>query len=190
MNKIPKAPALKDPVMLDKILLSIQEELINKIGWLDHAFGRAQKLVTERDKKNHFYPAVYIGKMEYLNVLPGEHLGNRTFFYVNDPQVVEFNARHYNRIESPVSLICWYDLSSIYPRGKESNREDVKRQILRVLTNVTIPGNGKLTINKIYEEAENIFSEFSIKEIETQFLMFPFAGVRFEGSLTFTEDCK
>ena len=190
MNNLPKAPKPTNPVMIDRAISYIQDALISEIGWLDHAFGRAQTLVTKQDKKTYYYPAVYIGSNEYLNVLPGQEIGNRIFFVIDDPQTVDFNPRRYNVINSPISIVCWYDLSRIYAESSERNTEEIKRQILRVLTNLTMPDATRLTIDKIYEKADNIFRGYSIREIDTQYLMQPFAGIRIDGTLTYREDCK
>lgn len=188
-RKLPKSPKPKNPVMIDRALAYIQDELIKNIGWLNYAFGRAQRLATQREHKTYYYPGVYIGENEYLNVLPGQEIGNRTFFVVDDPQTIEFNPRRYNFIKSPISLICWYDLSDIYPDSKERNTEDVKRQIIRVLTDLTMPNATRLELTKIYEQAENIFKGYSLREIDTQFLMQPYAGLRIDGYLTYREEC-
>ena len=187
--KIDKAPKLTNPVMIDRVLACIQDALIDRIGWLDYAFGRAQRLVTRREQRDHYYPGVYIEKNEYLNVLPGQGLGNRTFFMVDDPHTVEFNPRRYNTIRSPFSLILWYDLRTIFKGTTERNTEEIKRQILRVLTNSVLPNGSRIEITRIYEQAENIFKGYSLKEIDTQFLMQPFAGIRIEGTLIYREEC-
>lgn len=189
MNNLPKAPKPTNPVMIDRALSYMQDEFISKIGWLDHAFGRAQTLVTKQEQKIYYYPAVYIGNNEYLNVLPGQEVGNRIFFVIDDPQTVNFNPRLYNVIKSPISLICWYDLSRIYADSSERNTEEIKRQILRVLTEMTMPNATRITVEEIYEKAENIFRGYSIREIDTQYLMQPFAGIRIDGTLTYREEC-
>lgn len=189
MLNIPISPKPENPVMLDRALAHIQDALIDNIGWLNHAFGRAQRLVTNREHKPYYYPGVYIGRNEYLNVLPGQDIGNRTFFVVGDPHTIAFNPRQYNSIKSPFSLICWYDLASIYNDSKERNTEDVKRQILRVLSNLTMPSGTRIELAKIYEQAENIYREYSLKEIDTQYLMQPYAGVRFDGYIIYKEEC-
>lgn len=186
---IDKAQKPSNPVMIDRVLACIQDSLIENIGWLDHAFGRAQRLVTKKDYRDHYYPGVYIGHGEYLNVLPGQGLGNRTYFTVDDPQSVEFNVRRYNAIRSPFSLVLWYDLRSIYPSTKERNTEEIKRQLLRVLSNVVLPSGSRIEVTRIYEQAENIFKGFSLKEVDTQFLMQPFGGLRIEGTITYREEC-
>lgn len=190
MKKLPQAPKQKNPVMIDRALAYIQDELINRLGWLNYAFGRAQRLVTKRERKEYYYPGVYIGKNEYINVLPGQGLRNRSFFIVSDPQNIGYNPRRYNTISVPCALIVWYDLTSIYPGQNERNTEEIKRQLLRAITNMTYPDNTRFAPAKIYEQAENIFREYSLKEIDTQYLMQPYAGIRIDGELKFTEDCK
>lgn len=189
MYKIDKAPKPANPVMLDRVLACIQDALIAKIGWLDYAFGRAQRLVTKQGQRETYYPGVYIGKNEYINVLPGQGLGNRTFFTVDDPQVINYTPRMYNEISAPVALICWYDLSSIYTGNTERNTEEIKRQILRVITELVLQTGARFTPERIYEQADNIFKNYSLKEIDTQYLMQPYAGLRIEGTLIFKESC-
>lgn len=190
MNNIPKTPKPANPVLIDRVLAHLQDLLIEKVGWLDYAFGRAQKLVTKRDRKEYFYPGIYIGKNEYINVLPGDMFGNRTFFMLDDPQQIEFTPRRYNTIKSPVSLVLWYDLSSIYKGSTERNTEEIKQQILRVITEAIMPDGTRIELTKIYEQAENIFKGYSLKEIDTQYLMNPYAGLRIEMLVTYREQCK
>lgn len=189
LKQIPQAPKPEHPVMLDSFFACIQDELIANVGWLDHSFGRAQRLVTKQDGKAYYYPGVYVGNNEYLNVLPGQGIGNRTFFVTDDPETITFTPRQYNTIKSPFSLILWYDLSSIYPDNKERNTEDVKRQILRVLSDMTMPDGSKLELSRIYQQAENIFKSYSLQEIDTQYLMHPYAGIRIDGTIIYREPC-
>lgn len=189
MRKIPRVPKLDNPVMIDRAFACLQDSLAKNIGWLDYAFGRAQRLVTLRDRVNYYYPGVHISKNEYVNVLPGEELGNRTFFFVEDPQAISYNPRMYNLITAPFSLVCWYDLRKIFPNGAERNTEEIKRQLLRVLTDTTMPRGTRIELAKIYEQAENIFKGYSLREIDTQYLMQPYAGIRIDGFLMYREEC-
>ena len=59
-----------NPVLLDKILQDMQKSLMEKLKWLNYAFGRAYKLVEHRPDGNKFiYPAMYNGNSEYVNVI-------------------------------------------------------------------------------------------------------------------------
>ena len=187
--KIDKAPNLTTPVMIDRVLACIQDSLIARVGWLNHAFGKAQRLVCLRDNSNYYYPGVHIGEFEYMNVLPGQDFGNRTFFIIDDPQIVENNSRRYNTIKSPFSLVLWYDIATIFKATKERNTEEIKRQIMRALNDTILPSGARIEITRIFEQAENIFKGYSIKEIDTQYLMHPYAGLRLEGTLIYRDEC-
>lgn len=189
MNNIGKAPKPENPVMLDRVLGQIQDALVAKLGWLDHAFGKVQKLVTSRDAKSYYYPAVYVGNGEYLNVLPGQGLGNRTFFIASDPQDMNFHQLRLSTLKCPVSLVLWYDLSTIFEDQKDRNTEEIKMQMVDCLEKMTMPNGSTFTCNSIYEEAENIFRPFSVREIDTQFMMQPYAGMRIDMTVIYQKDC-
>ena len=83
--------------------------------------------------------------------------------------------------------------------------EEVKDEIMRVLTTPgLITTTGKLVINDIYERFENIYKGYSIEkiynnytykgegiqDIDKQFFMYPYAGIRIEFTLTTRELCQ
>jgi hypothetical protein len=41
----------------------------------------------------------------------------------------------------------------------------------------------------VYERAENVFEGYSLDEVDNQFLMQPFAGLRITGELIVDEEC-
>ena len=83
--------------------------------------------------------------------------------------------------------------------------EEVKDEIVRVLTTPgLIKQTGRLTINKIYERFENLYSGYSLEKIynsyvysgqniqamDKLFFMHPYSGLRFEFNLTTRELCQ
>ena len=186
--EIARVPKRENPALIDKTIEKIQDFLAANIGWLDHAFGRAERLVTLRDKSEWYYPGVYVGDGEYLNVLPGQGLGNRTFFIVSDPAVVDTSGRLVY-LTSTVGLVCWYDLSTIYPDASRRNTEAVKWKLLKSLDRMMRPSGIWITISRTYDLAENIFKEYSLREVDSQYLMQPYGGVRIEMSLKYREEC-
>ena len=103
------------------------------------------------------------------------------------------------------AIIFWYDLSSIYGDETVLHTEEVKDEIIRVLTTPgLITTTGKLVINDIYERFENIYKGYSIEkiynnytykgegiqDIDKQFFMYPYAGIRIEFTLTTRELCQ
>ncbi len=190
------APVIPDAVMLDRVLGEIQNGLVENIGWLDAAFGKAQRLTKMINGKNIITPNVYCGGWQghgpndYIEVSPDSKIGNFSFFEVDDPQTIDAGpwARE---VSAPFGLIVWFDLTRVYGMADNRNTERLKAEILHVLNgragwHLT---DGRITINRIYERAENIYRGYTLSEIDNQFLMHPFAGFRFEGVLEFNELC-
>lgn len=186
---IPAAPKSILPIFTDKPISEMQDALISKLTWLNHAFGRCQRLIALKDGGNYFYPGIHIESGQYINVFPNSELGNFSFFHIIDPQKIEFNQRSYNKVSANYALIFWLNLDKIFISSTERNTEVVKAQILQTLTRELYLKSGSITVNNIYEQAENIYKGFSVKEIESQFLMQPYAGFRFEGEMIFNEGC-
>lgn len=196
----------EDPVLLDKILQNMQKSLMNKLKWLNCAFGRAYKLVEHRPDGNKFiYPAMYNGNGEYVSLLPNDNFGNFSWFDIYDPQKITEVVQSLPQYTFSGAIIFWYDLSSIYEDETVMHTEEVKDEIMRVLTTPgLITTTGKLVINDIYERFENIYKGYSIEkvynnytykgegiqDIDKQFFMYPYAGIRIEFTLTTRELCQ
>lgn len=196
----------EDPVLLDKILQDMQKSLMNRLKWLNCAFGRAYKLVEHKPDGNKFiYPAMYNGNGEYVSLLPNDNFGNFSWFDIYDPQKITEVVQSLPQYTFSGAIIFWYDLSSIYEDETVMHTEEVKDEIMRVLTTPgLITTTGKLVINDIYERFENIYKGYSIEkiynnytykgegmqDIDKQFFMYPYAGIRIEFTLTTRELCQ
>lgn len=196
----------EDPVLLDKILQDMQKSLMNRLKWLNCAFGRAYKLVEHRLDGNKFiYPAMYNGNGEYVSLLPNDNFGNFSWFDIYDPQKITEVVQSLPQYTFSGAIIFWYDLSSIYEDETVMHTEEVKDEIMRVLTTPgLITTTGKLVINDIYERFENIYKGYSIEkiynnytykgegiqDIDKQFFMYPYAGIRIEFTLITRELCQ
>lgn len=196
----------EDPVLLDKILQDMQKSLMNRLKWLNYAFGRVYKLVEHRPDGNKFiYPAMYNGNGEYVSLLPNDNFGNFSWFDIYDPQKITEVVQSLPQYTFSGAIIFWYDLSSIYEDETVMHTEEVKDEIMRVLTTPgLITTTGKLVINDIYERFENIYKGYSIEkiynnytykgegiqDIDKQFFMYPYAGIRIEFTLTTRELCQ
>lgn len=196
----------ENPVLLDKILQDMQKSLMNRLKWLNYAFGRAYKLVEHRPYGNKFiYPAMYNGNGEYVSLLPNDNFGNFSWFDIYDPQKITEVVQSLPQYTFSGAIIFWYDLSSIYEDETVMHTEEVKDEIMRVLTTPgLITTTGKLVINDMYERFENIYKGYSIEkiynnytykgediqDIDKQFFMYPYAGIRIEFTLTTRELCQ
>ena len=80
-------PMKENPVLLDKVIQDIQKTLGEKLKWLNYAFGRSYKLVEHQEGGGKFiYPAAYVGKSEYVSLLPNDQYGNFCWFDIYDAQ--------------------------------------------------------------------------------------------------------
>lgn len=191
------APTITNPVMLDAVIGEIQAGLIANVPWLDVAFGRSQRLSRMMNDKRIITPNVYCGGWkghgpnDYIEVSPDSKIGNFSFFEIDDPQTIDAGpwARE---IKTPFGLVVWFDLTRVYKTESNRNTEKLKSDILHVLGgragwHLT---NGRVTVNRIYERAENIYRGYTLTEIDNQYLMHPYAGFRFDGILEYAEFCE
>lgn len=195
-----------NPVLLDKILQDMQSGLMSKLKWLNYAFGRAYRLVEHRPDGNKFvYPAAYNGNGEYISLLPNDNFGNFCWFDIYDPQRITQVVQSLPQYTFSGAIVFWYNLDTIFSSAETLNTEEVKDEIIRLLTTPgIIKTTGKLEINAIYERFENIYKGYSIEKIynnytyqgediqniDKQFFMYPFAGIRIEFTLTTRELCQ
>lgn len=195
-----------NPVLLDKILQDMQSGLMSKLKWLNYAFGRAYRLVEHRPDGNKFvYPAAYNGDGEYISLLPNDNFGNFCWFDIYDPQRITQVVQSLPQYTFSGAIVFWYNLDTIFSSAETLNTEEVKDEIIRLLTTPgIIKTTGKLEINSIYERFENIYKGYSIEKIynnytyqgediqniDKQFFMYPFAGIRIEFTLTTRELCQ
>lgn len=175
--------------LFDRVIQSVQDAL-GGISWFTHIFGRSERLVQMREGKKCYTPNIYIGRDEYVSLLPDNTaLGNYCFFTMQEPQRVSLPMGTQNRAKSPFSLIVWLDMRTIGRNTDDRNTEYVKELILRTIRRAWIK-QGSITIESIYERAENVFQGYTMDEIDNQFLMSPFAGFRFTGEMIIDEECE
>lgn len=180
-----------NPVLFDRAIQDMQAMFEHNFAWLTYVFGRAHKLVKTFDGKNYEYPAVFIGNNEYHSVLPDDLKGNFLFFEVDDPQ--DFISLGPGIIKSSLSIsfaiVIWYALNTVYNTPNLHMGEDVKNDILQALNKPGVFSNGHLRIVRVYEKPENIFRGYSLKQIDNQYLMFPYNGLRIECEFKIREVC-
>lgn len=191
MKKGNNIPIVKSPTLIDAVFSEIQIGLKANLSWLDYAFGRAQRVTKKIKDRTYIFPACFAGKEEYLDVSPDSNLGCFSFFIVNEPQIIEWIPNQLGRIEVPFALIVWFDLRKVFPQSyNERNTEAIKAEILKALNLYIKPESGRFIFNRMLERAENIYKEFSgVMEIDNQFMLHPYGGFRFDGTLTINQPC-
>ena len=189
MITTPTIPTYSPARLIDAALLEIQDGLTTQLSWLNTAFGKAQRLVRRKDGREVFYPGVWYGEADYLPVFPDGHIGNFSFFDVEDGQTVEREPGFHGEMVADFGLVFWFDFRDVYPVGWElRTTENVKADVLSALKAIKID-RGAFRINQIFERAENMYPGYTISEIDDQFLMRPYGGFRIEGELRYYVDC-
>lgn len=179
---------IKHPQLFDRCICSLQDGLAKELPWLDHAFGRVERLVKEQDGVRRYTPNIYVGGDEYLLLLPDQGLGNFCYFVMDDDESVEWYVGERSRLKARFSLTVWVDMRTIED-DDERNTERVKAQVLRALNGGIWIREGSIVVENIYQRAENVFRGFTLDEVDNQFLMSPFAGFRFEGTMQVKDEC-
>lgn len=170
-----------NPHLFDVAINDIQTALNDECDWLNSIFGRCERLVKEINGQRYYTANWYKKANDYILIAPDEGLGNFCFFVLDEPTDLEnYFAGDVTRCNIGFSLIVWCDLRTI---STERDTEGVKEEILNILNGHVHLHSGRITINKIYERAENVFRGFDYEEIDNQFMMHPFAAFRFEGEL-------
>ena len=176
------------PYLFDRVIQNVQDAL-SGLQWLDHIFGRSERLVRMREGKRYYTPNVYLKGDDYMSLLPDNtELGNYCFFVLEEPQTVTYPMGIQNRVKSPFSLIVWFDMRRVGATYDDRNTEQLKEAVLKAVKRGWIK-QGSITIERIYEKAENVFQGYSLDEVDNQFLMSPFAGFRLTGEMQIDEEC-
>lgn len=187
------APTIVNPKLADAVIGNIQEGLKENLSWLDVAFGRAERIVKQINGKNLYLPAIFTGSdynpNEYVELSPDSQIGNFCFFWLLDPQRITWRPKVPGVIHSPFALIFWIDLRRVYDEKNNRNIMSLEAEVLRTLNGGFRMPTGSLRIDKVYHLAEDIYREFSLSEVDNQFLMHPYAGFRLEGELIYEEPC-
>lgn len=187
--EIERVLKIQSPELFDRCITSLQDGLADKLPWLDHCFGRVERLVKETEGVRRYTPNIYLGKDEYLLLLPDQGLGNFCYFVMDDGEEVSWSAGDTSRLTATFSLVVWVDMRTVYDDDDTRNTEKVKAEVLRVLNGGIWPRTGAITVSSVYTRAENVYQGFTLDEVDNQFLMSPFAGFRFEGTMYVHDVC-
>lgn len=172
----------------DAVFERARQHLLSSLPWLDEAFGRAERVAKEGYGGRRVYlPAIFARKWnDYTLLTPDSGLGNFCFFVAHDPLEVEWGDRLQVPVSGRYSLVLWWDYRRI---ATGHQRGAVERQVLDALASLVLPG-GRLGVSKVYALAENIYQGFTLDEVDNQFLMHPYGGMRVEGVYSVAGSCS
>lgn len=186
MNRVIKK---QNTSLFDKAFGYIQDALATNLPWLNHVLPQAERLVKIINGKRIYSPNIYVGDNEYEQIFPdADNIGNYSFFMLDEPQDVSYEAGGRVKMSAPFSLIVWFDIRTLYAddvRDMEQAKKDVLRAVRR-----TWMREGAFTITQVFQRAENVFREFTLDEVDNQYLMQPYGGFRLRGEIQINEECE
>lgn len=179
-----------EPRLFDRPIQDIQKSIAKKLLFMNHIFGRAERLLKVVEGRRYFSPNVYKGNDEYELLTPDNmDLGNYCFFVPDEPQVMVSAFGVSGRIKAPFSLVVWVDMRTIEDKDVR-NIYDVELKVLDAVASPGVLRHGGLEVSRVYFKAENVFAGFTMDEVDNQFLMSPYMGLRIEMEIWIDEDCN
>ena len=181
----------ENPEIFDKALAAYNTKLKTYFPWLQHAYGIGQRLQVKNDQGRVVrFPGIYSGTgKDYLNLFPAERLGNFSWWELS-PYKVEQISNQQEKISADFGLVVWFNLVKVLGQPNERrNLEMIKGEFLAYFRQVRVPET-RITVGQITTREEDLYKGYSLQEVEEQYLMHPFAGVRFNGTITVERLCQ
>ena len=187
--------------MFEAVIQQMQVALGDGLSWLDHVFGKAERVEHNISELRQYYqkhmhdepfytPAVYVGGGKYERIVPDKQdWGNYAFFYMDRRQDLGDQTRvmPYFRLKGEVNLVVWGDSRNI-ESGDERNIESIKSDILQVLGGMMLK-DAVVRWTEVYENIEEVWREYSIKENVGKLAMYPYFAFRFVGDVECYSGC-
>ncbi len=190
MIKNPSIPTITDPQLIDAALAEINTKLVAGLSWLNSAFGKAIRLEETVDGKKRAFPAIYTGETlgtEYIKLIPDSHLGNFSFFDVEDGDEAKWVGRNYDQFVSRIGLVFWFDFRDVYPSDHTTRTIDnVKATVYRLLKEMRLT-KSTISFNKFHERKERVYRGYWVPDMDNQFYMRPYGLFRLDGEIRYRE---
>lgn len=167
---------ITDPVLIENALLPVISKL-KLIAWLTNPFPAADTLIRRRESGEHAFPAIYVSNSQYFPLEPNSDLLNYSFFTVNEYEVTQHKGG-LDEFTAKYGLIVYSDIRTA------GRLEKQKVDVMKALN--SSPG---IRIESVTDKWDDIWLEWSLREVDSQYLMYPFTAFRVNGIIKFTEEC-
>ena len=180
----------EQPRLFDRPIQDLQKSIGSKLLFMNHIFGRCERLLKVVEGRRYYTPNIYKGRDEYELLTPDNtDLGNYCFFVPDDPEVMVANFGISGRLRAPFSLVVWVNMLDVDDKDTR-NVFDLELKVLDAIASPGVLRHGGIEVMRVYHKAENVFQGFTLDEVDNQFLMSPFMGLRVECELWVDEDCN
>lgn len=185
----PIVHVIANPVLLDKVIVDVQTALA-VLDWITFSFGRAFKKFKIVGDSKVSYPAIFQAwKKDYYNALPNDNIAKGYSFVFPDPgdsdEITEYNSRRNHQIQRELSVIVFFDMEKIDNTLEYPFHEKLKEDIMFQLDTL---GKERLVIDKIVDDIEQVFDDFTVSEIKSEFLKERYGAFKFECTVFYRND--
>lgn len=184
--RVPAKMIPDNPVLLDRALWEISDNLATELSWIDNNYGLAQRV---DDANQGLIPAYYTtGGIEYFPLFPDESLGNFLFFDRDETRSIFDNPeklRSGANVKEKIGLIVWYNIKTVFPTNwRTRTNENVKGLVLQALEDI-VHIHSSYTAVDMFHEGKNIYKGYKLPESRSQYLMRPFGGFRINLNISY-----
>jgi len=185
----PVNPQIASPVNLDSKLQTIQNALKTGLTWLTHSFPKATRAKEKVGDEIRIFPEVFRNDSDfrYVNLLPSRDLVNFSFFLLNDPAIYS-DYTPFEKIANVtynLDLVFWFDLLKIDNTLNYRFLELLKEDIIFIINQ-----NPEINLINVVEGFDQVWAGFNLEEVEGQYFKQPYAGLKFNFSLTHAITCN
>jgi len=193
----PNIPIIPNPIGFDAAVADLQTAVAT-VSYIEKSFGRAFIHREMRAGKMITLPKVYQGSGEYYNPLPNGELKASTFILaIGEEHCEDYQQYEQNIFTRKVALIFWGNLQLIDPDKDYIFLEEVKSDIMIAIKESKSFKSYDAYIDERYSEVFREFASYltntardtDTDEINTQYLMYPYAGFRMSLTLTYDQPC-
>jgi hypothetical protein len=92
-------------------------------------------------------------------------------------------------IEADFGLVFWMNLNTVLEANELRNLESIKEEVIAFFTAMRVPST-RIQLTGVTEQQDKIYQGYSTKEVESQYLMHPYAGLRFNGTIRYERLCN
>jgi len=182
---------ITNPVLADKVCQGLQAKVAEKVTWLDNTFGKCFRNIRKLENgRQAYYPAIYTQNREYLELIPDFDRLKNTLFFVVGKQTAKIQGT-YASISARVGLIVYVNLATAYSTKTHRALEDAKKDVFDAILS-SISKDYSIDTDsdaEIVDSFEDVFAEFSYKEIEQMATMQPYAVFRLNFNVLFNNNC-
>ena len=183
----PIEQVIADPVLLDKEIKNIQT-VLSTLPWLEKSFGRAFRGARAKNNRKVNYPAIFQEwRKDLYDAFPNDNIKSYSFIFPEPSEITEYSTKGTHQIERNISIIFFFDFERIDNTLEYRFIEKLKEDVIIKLASLK---PDKLEINKIIDEVEEVFNDFTVDEIKPEFLQDKYGALKFECTVFYkNENC-